>query len=169
MKHQGIVMLALMAAVGLVSGCSNGRVEYETLTVATLDEHIQQETDGSEMDQGDIEKLQKIYDIEANDIEDFVVYTALSNVKADELAIIKVNDGSKTDTMMAHIQQRIEEQKVKFSGYRPEELYLVENHVLKSVGPFVFFAVSEDADLKEQEFDAALETYEELLIMPASQ
>jgi hypothetical protein len=47
-------------------------------------------------------------------------------------------------------------QTVKFKDYRPEEYYLIEKHVLKSNGLFVFFAVLKDADRMERAFDEAL-------------
>lgn len=156
MKLRGIVMLVLAIAIGGLTGCSGRSVSYDTLTAAEVGESIQQAASLSELQQGDDAKLRKIYHIEASDVADFVLYTALSNVKADELAVIKVKDPSETESVMNQIRQRIEAQTVKFKDYRPEEYYLVEKHVLKSKGPFVFFAVSKDADRMERAFDEAL-------------
>lgn len=156
MKLRGIVALVLTVAIGLLTGCSGRSASYDTLTAAEVVEPIQQAADFSEMQQGDAEKLRKLYHIEASEVADFVLYTALSNVKADELAVIKVKDSSETESVMNQIQQRIEAQTVKFKDYRPEQYYLIEKHVLKSKGPFVFFAVSKDADRMERAFDEAL-------------
>lgn len=156
MKHRGIVLLALAVALGLLSGCSGRGEPNEALTAAEVGEHIQQTASLSEMKQGDAEKLHKLYHIEAGEVADFVLYTALSNVKADELAVIKVKDARRTEGVMDKIRQRIEAQTVKFKDYRPEEYYLIEKHVLKSQGPFVLFVVSKDADRIESAFDEAL-------------
>ncbi|WP_248924201.1 DUF4358 domain-containing protein [Paenibacillus hamazuiensis] len=156
MKQRGIVVLALAIAIGILSGCSDRGGTYETLTAAEVGERILQAANLSEMQRGDAEKLQKIYQIEASDVADFVLYTALSNVQADELAVIKVKTAGETESVMNQIRQRIEAQTVKFKDYRPEEYYLIEKHVLKAKGPFVFFAVSKDVGRMERAFDDAL-------------
>lgn len=156
MKQRGIAVLALAVAIGILTGCFGRGGMHETLTAVKVGERIQQAADLSEMRRGDAEKLRKLYRIEAVDVADFVLYTALSNVKADELAVIKVKDAGETESVMEQIRQRIEEQTVKFKDYRPVEYDLVEDHVLKSIGPFVFFVVSKDADRIERAFDDAL-------------
>lgn len=156
MNQRWIAVLALAVTVGIWTGCSGRGGGYETLTAAEVVERIQQAAIFSEMQREDAEKLQKIYRIEASDVADFVLYTALSNVKADELAVIKVKETSETESVMDQIRQRIAAQTVKFKDYRPEEYHLIEKHVLKSKGPFVFFAVSQDAGRMERAFDDAL-------------
>lgn len=86
-KQRGIVLLALAIATGLLTGCSGRGEAYETIKAAEVGEHIQQAANVSEMRRGDAERLQKLYRIEMSDVADFVLYTAISNVKADELAV----------------------------------------------------------------------------------
>ncbi|XID94922.1 DUF4358 domain-containing protein [Paenibacillaceae bacterium WGS1546] len=160
MKQRGIVVLALALAIGIMTGCSDRDAINETLTAAEVGERIQQAANFNEMQRGDAEKLRKTYRIEASDVADFVLYTAVSNVKADELAVVKVKDASEIESMMDQIRQRIEAQTVKFKDYRPEEYDLIEKHVLKSKGPFVFFAVSKDAGRMERAFDDAFKQAE---------
>jgi hypothetical protein len=156
MIQRRIVRLALAVAIVILTGCSGRGGAPEALTAAEAGERIQQAANLSEMKRGHAEKLHELYHIEATDVADFVLYTALSNVKADELAVIKVKDASETERVMDQIRQRIKEQTVKFKDYRPEEYYLIEKHVLKSRGPFVLFAVSSDADRMERAFDEVL-------------
>jgi hypothetical protein len=108
------------------------------------------------LEQGDGKKLQKLYHIDPEDIEGFVLYTAVSNVKADELVVLKLKDENDAPDVKAHIAQRIDAQTVKFQDYRPEEYYLVEKHALETKGPFVFFAVSKEAERMERAFEEAL-------------
>ncbi|MGG1518439.1 DUF4358 domain-containing protein [Paenibacillus oryzisoli] len=154
MKQRRIIALAI--AVGILSGCSERGGASETLTALEVSEHIQQTAKLSEMQQRDAKDLQKLYHIEAGDVEDFVLYTALSNVQADELAVIKVKDTSETENVMNQIRQRIKTQTVKFKDYRPVEYDLIEKNVLKSKGRFVFFAVSRDVDQMDRAFEEAV-------------
>lgn len=156
MKRFLSVMLALSIGMGLLAGCSGEVAISENISAAEVGEKIQQTVNLQDMKQGDLEKLQKLYQIEAGKVEDFILYTASSNVKADELAVIKVKDASETESVKEKIQQRIETQTVKFKDYRPEEYFLIEKHVLKTKGRFILFAVSQEADQIESVFDEAL-------------
>ena len=147
-------LLGFLMMIGFLSACS-GNPAGGALTVAEVQDHMQQEVDFSGMKLQDADKLRKWYGIEPGILEDFVLYTATSNVKADELAILKVKDIREIATVMEQIEQRIQAQAVKFKDYRPEEYYLIEKHVLKSKGAFVFFAVSEQVEGMEAAYDAA--------------
>ncbi|MFD1269552.1 DUF4358 domain-containing protein [Paenibacillus motobuensis] len=125
------------------------------LSAAQIRERIEQAVSLKDMKEGDQNKLQKLYKIDAESVEDFILYTSTSNVRADELVIIKLKDPSQAENVKEKITQRIDAQKIKFKDYRPDEYFLVEHHVLKTKGAFVFFAVSKEADQMERAFDDA--------------
>lgn len=152
--HLLVPLLAVIAA--LLSGCSGSEVTYESVTAAEIGASIERTVDLSDMTQGDANRLRKFYGLESAGLTEFVLYTASSNVRADELLIIKVNDRGEIANITERVQRRIAAQRSKFQNYRPEEHYLIEKHVLKSKGPFVFFAVSQDAERMERTFDEAL-------------
>ncbi|MBH0332742.1 hypothetical protein ABH14_23850 [Brevibacillus brevis] len=157
MKRFLFVLLLMFAiGMGMLTGCSSDGGTSEELSTAEVGERIQQTVSLQNMKQGDLTKLQKLYQIEADKVENFILYTASSNVKADELAIIKVKDASDTEYVIEKIQQRIEAQTIKLKDYRPEEYFLIEKHVLKTSGPFILFAVSKEVDQIESVFDEAL-------------
>ena len=155
-RMQRIVGLALILVIGILGGCSARSGDHEDRTASEVAARVAQAVSLGGMQARDAEKLRKLYGIKADDIADFALYTAESNVKADELAIVKVKEPGEADNVMNQIRHRIEAQTVKFRDYRPEEFYLIDKHVLKSAGSFVFFAVSKEADRMEQAFDAAL-------------
>ncbi|TQK53379.1 uncharacterized protein DUF4358 [Brevibacillus sp. AG162] len=156
MKRFLSVLLMVAIGMGMLAGCSSDVGTSEELSAAEVGEKIQQTVSFQDMKQGDLEKLQKLYQIEAGKVEDFILYTASSNVKAEELAVIKVKDASDTENVIQNIQQRIEAQTIKLKDYRPEEYFLIEKHVLKTKGQFVLFAVSKEVDQIESVFDEAM-------------
>ncbi|MCM3340674.1 DUF4358 domain-containing protein [Paenibacillus sp. MER TA 81-3] len=85
---------------------------------------------------GDANKLKKLYVLGTEQVEDFILYTANSNVKAN-------------------IAKRIDAQTVKFKDYRPDEYALLEKRVLKVQFSYILFAVSTDAAQIERAFDEA--------------
>lgn len=150
------VMLALIVVIGVLSGCAGKDAKTsKQLSATQIGISIEQFVSLKEMKKADLNKLQKLYEIDADSVDDFILYTSISNVKADELAVIKMKDESQAESVEKNIKQRIEAQKMKFQDYRPNEYFLVENHVLKTAGPFVFFAVSKEADQMERAFDHA--------------
>lgn len=150
------VVLAFIVAVGILTGCSGKDDKAaEKLSITQIGKSIEQAVNLKEMKEGDRNKLQKLYKIDADSVDDFILYTSTSNVRADELAIIKLKDSSQAENVKEKIKQRIDAQKIKFKDYRPNEYFLVENHVLKTKGLFVFFAISEETDQMEHAFDNA--------------
>ncbi|CAG7627888.1 hypothetical protein PAESOLCIP111_02963 [Paenibacillus solanacearum] len=157
MNQRWIVLLVFVVAMELLTGCVSRNNSQELLSVTELVGRMKQQIGSfSEMKQGDAEKLRKLYHIEASDVAEFALYTALSNVKADELAIIKLKDARDIEAIMDQVRQRVATQSVKFKDYRPQEYYLIEKHVLLSKGPVIFFAISKDADRMKHAFDDAL-------------
>ncbi|WP_213578770.1 DUF4358 domain-containing protein [Paenibacillus lautus] len=149
------VMLAFIVVIGVLSGCAGKNDKISEQQSATeIGKSIEQAVSLKEMKQQDLNKLQKLYNIDADSVDDFILYTSTSNVKADELAVIKLKDERKAESVKDKIEQRIETQKMKFKDYRPDEYYLVEHHVLKTKGKYVFLAVSNEADSMERAFDS---------------
>ncbi|AYB44199.1 DUF4358 domain-containing protein [Paenibacillus lautus] len=149
------VMLALLV-IGVLSGCAGKDDKTsEQLSATEIGKSIEQAVILKDMKKQDLDKLHKLYKIDAESIDDFILYTSTSNVKADELAVIKLKDESEAEIVKKNMERRIEAQKMKFRDYRPDEYFLVDNHALKTKGRFIFFAVSKDAESMERTFDSA--------------
>lgn len=149
------VMLALLIVIGVLPGCAGKDDKTSELSATEIGKSIEQAVGLKNMKMQDLDKLRKLYKIDADSMDDFILYTSTSNVKADEMAVIKLKDESQLESVKENMEQRIEAQKMKFKDYRPDEYFLVDNHVLKTKGRFIFFAVSKDAESMERTFDSA--------------
>ncbi|MDU7477710.1 MAG: DUF4358 domain-containing protein [Paenibacillus macerans] len=154
----GSALLALIVMTGILAGCAEREKGTGNLTAADVGERIEQSVNLESMEQRDMKKLQKLYHISGEEVADFVLYTASSNVEADELLIVRLKDESEAERVMAKIEERIAAQTAKFKNYRPEQYFLLEKHVLKTKGPFILFAVSAGVEQMEQAFDAVTDT-----------
>ncbi|XOK58305.1 DUF4358 domain-containing protein [Paenibacillus elgii] len=153
-----ILLLAITVVFAAVmTGCS-GKPEGERseVTIGELAQRLKQAVKLEELKQRDKETLKRLYRLGDDEIEDFVLYTAASNVKADEVAVIQAKDAAQAERVKQIVSKRIDAQTAKFKDYRPVEYGLIQKHVLKREGRFVLFAVSKDADRIEQVFDEAL-------------
>lgn len=151
-----VILSAVMILCGILIGCSSKKEGAKDVPVHTIEEHIKQAASMENMEKGDMNRLKKLYHLEADEVQDFVLYTAESNVEADELAVIQVKEEHQADSVKEKIMKRIEAQKVKLKDYRPEQFYLVEKHVLKVKGRYILFTVSKDAEQIESAFSEAL-------------
>ncbi|MEC0258703.1 hypothetical protein PAEVO_15420 [Paenibacillus sp. GM2FR] len=143
----------MLSMAGIFTGCSNMNDRTGNWSATEVGRRIQETIAFDHMKEGDLAKLQKLYRIPAEQVEDFVLYTSSSNVKAEEWTVMQFSDAADADAAIAKLNERIKEQEAKFRDYRPDEYKLVKNHVLKAKDRFLLFAVSAEADLIERTFD----------------
>lgn len=144
--------------LSLFVGCSNSKkTEVKDVSVKDISSKIEQAVDISKLRVGDSKKLKKLYEIEAEEVEEFVLFTPPSNIKVDELLLLKIKDSEKLDEIKEKITKRIEKQKECYKDYLPDECFLLEKHVLKNNGNYILFVVSKDAEKIESTFDGFFE------------
>ena len=146
-----IILCSLILFV--LTSCYSSKSTANNISIKDIDEKIKESVDISNMNVGDSEKLEKLYDINAEDLEGFVIYTSSTNIEAKEIAIMKVKDTSKVDDIKDKIFARIEEQSSNFKDYLPDEYYLIEKHVLQTKDNYILFVISEDVETIEKIFD----------------
>jgi len=105
-----------------------------------------------EMLELDEKKLERFYNITPSEIAEYKVFIATTNVKADELAVIKLKNPSDAGAIKEKINKRIQQQANSFKDYLPNEYSLIENHVLSVKGNYILFAISKNADKVEKAF-----------------
>ncbi len=145
----GIIIIIFI----LLTGCSSDNKAEKEPSIDEIEKNISEAVDLSNMKKVDSHKLEKLYDIHSDELEDFLLYTADTNIKADEMLILKVADEKDISDIQDRISNRIEEQSNSFKDYLPDEYYLIEKHVLKSNGQYILFVISEDAEKIESIFD----------------
>lgn len=154
MKKIILLILSLIMAVGIFSGCGKTeKPQGKNPSVKDISEKIKASTDLSNMKVGDENKLKKIYDIGSDEVAEFALFTAPSNLKADEIAILKLKDEKSLSTIKAKIEKRIEAQSKAFKDYLPDEYFLIEKRVLKTKDNYILFVISKDVDKISSAFD----------------
>ncbi|WP_259417867.1 DUF4358 domain-containing protein [Bacillus toyonensis] len=151
-----ITIIVCTITLGALSGCFEKKENVNNLSATEIGEKIKQVANLEEMKEGDSKKLQKLYNINTDEIESFVLYTAPTNIKADEIAAIKVKDMKNVKNIKEKILSRIEKRSKSFKDYLPDEYFLIEKHVLKTKDNYILLAISKDADKIEKTFDEIL-------------
>ncbi|WP_053955375.1 DUF4358 domain-containing protein [Inediibacterium massiliense] len=150
-KNRAWTMILIILILGTLAGC--GKEKSKDVSIEDINQKINQEVDLSSMVKGDMEQLEKLYDIEKEKVDSFVLYTASTNIKADEIAIVKVKDSNDIEKVQEAFQNRIDKQSKAFQDYLPEEYFLIENHVLKNNGEYIIFIISKDTQKIEEIVD----------------
>ncbi|MFB7351424.1 DUF4358 domain-containing protein [Bacillus thuringiensis] len=149
-------MIVCTITLGSLSGCFGKKDNVNSLSATEIGEKIKHVTNLEEMKEGDSKKLQKLYNINTDEVESFVLYTAPTNIKADEIAVIKVKDVKNVEDIKKNISNKVEKQSKSFKDYLPDEYFLIEKHVLKTKDNYILFAISKDADKVEKTFNQLL-------------
>lgn len=100
------------------------------------------------------EEMKDFYYINTDDVEDFIIKVPMINVKATEIAIIKVKDVKNVENVKGSINKRVKDLERTWGQYLPDQYELVKNYILKSNGQYVVLIISEDAKKMEGTFDS---------------
>lgn len=149
MKKKFLAIIVLILIVLAAVGCSS----KSNVSFNDVSEKIKKSADVSNMRAENSEKLKKLYDIDAAKLDGFKLYRAQSNVKADEILILKVKDKGDIEDIKSKINKRIDKQATSFKDYLPKEYNVIKNNVVKTKDDFVLLAISKDADKIGTAFD----------------
>lgn len=154
MKKNVFALTVIMVIIlTLLTGCSSKDTTSKEPSIDEIDQNINDDVDISNMVESDSDKLEKLYDIDIDKVENFKLYTAKTNIEANELLILKVKNEEDIGDIKEDINDRIESQTNSFKDYLPDEYFLIEKHVLKSNGNYIIFIICEEAEKIESLFD----------------
>lgn len=148
---KGSIWIILIAL--LFVGCSTSKGNIEPVSIQEIWDKIGQSVDVSDMRKGDDGDLKDLYDIDAAAIEEYVLYMPPSNIKANEICIVKARDLKDVKSIKEKLSKRVETIGNSFKDYIPEEYHLVEKHVVNSRHSYVIFIISDEAEQIEKIFN----------------
>ncbi|AFM39484.1 hypothetical protein Desaci_0417 [Desulfosporosinus acidiphilus SJ4] len=157
-KKFGFISLVLLfISLLTIAGCGSSQtVAAKDPSVADIVQKIKQTSDISSMRVADAAGLKKLYGMNSDELSDFALFTAPSNIKADEIAIFKVKNSADIQSVKDQVTKRIDKQQKSFGGYLPDETYLIQHNIVKTKGNFVIMIISKDADKISSAVDQVL-------------
>lgn len=100
--------------------------------------------------------LKKYYGLDPEMYGEAVLYFPITNMDAQELLIIRTEDSSQAEAVLAAIRERNEAQKQVYEGYAPEQYALCESAVIDAQGNYILYVVHPQAAQIDQAFREAL-------------
>ncbi len=147
-KRTAVAILLAAAMTLSVTGCGE-----EKTTSKPLDEITQSVMESGiempEMVEVSEENFQFRYGVSFDDYSEFSVWWAGSGGDADEICIIKANDG-KTDTVKKAVEKRLEDQKTVFKDYVPQQYDKLCKTEVKTEGDYVYWVCTNDNSKVEE-------------------
>ena len=152
------LMALFLGCILILSGCASSSTKNSTsvknISAKDIAAKIKSSLNLTEMTQIDDKKLKKLYGISTDEIDSYCIFVSMSNIKADEIAVIKVKSSSDAESIKEKIQKRNDAEALSFKDYLPEQYTLIQNHILKSNGNYILYAVSKDTEKIENTFDS---------------
>lgn len=146
-------LIILVFTLGVLVGCTNNKGAIKNPSFNEIVDNIKKVVDLSTLKEGNYARLKRSYGIAREDIEEFVLYRAPSNIKADEILLIKVKQPEAVSKVKEQVEQRVAKQAASFKDYLPEEYYLIEKRVVKVQGSYILLVISQDAEQIAQAFE----------------
>ena len=79
-------------------------------------------------------------------LEDYRVYVSGSMGTPEEFSIFQVKSDKEVTPVYEAVQRRVEDLRLSFEDYRPEQMPKIENAVLLEKSNYVMLAICENAD-----------------------
>lgn len=156
MRYIGVVkyILILLLLVFIVSLLSSGEVSNAELK--DVSKQVVKAYGAEGLSAADNRMVKRLYGINANDYEGVTLYVSDSNMKVEELLIVKLKDVSQAGAVEAAIEGRLDKQLESFEGYGVEQSKLLKDHVLDVKGNYILYVVDKKAKTADKAFQKSL-------------
>lgn len=143
-----LVAVVLITFIGLYNVLKIKEPDMEKLKTKILDS-----ADLNNMVEGDAQRLRKLYYINKNQVEDFILYAPKTNMDASEILVLKAKDVEGVKHLKEKVEARVDKQSESFASYRPELKTVIDDYKLKEKGQYLYLIISGD----NKKIDKAIE------------
>lgn len=160
MKEKGktgktaLALLVVIVGIGIFCACGNSSTENvkcldivkackNAASEGTLDEWYSYGEDLYD------DSFDNLYGVQFDMIDDGAVLQTSSGGVADEVSVMHLKKSEDVSIAKNKLEDRITERRQEFSGYKPEEVYKLDNARVVVQGNYVALIVSDDADQVE--------------------
>lgn len=142
-----VVLLIIVYVIMLMQRTGGTTKSYETIEESVISA-IDQETLAEVNELG----FKKSYGLAESDYDGVLLYSSTSSMQADEVLLVKVKSADQMNTVQGAVEEHVESRLNDFEGYAPDQVELLDNHVMVIRGDYLFFAVSADAEQYREAF-----------------
>lgn len=141
----------LVFIVSLLKNGGNSSAPMEQVTAS-----VEKSLEMGSLSRSDNRMIKRLYGINANDYDGVALYVSDSNMKVEEILIVRLKDAGQSAEVEAAVQKRLDRQLESFEGYGPEQCKLLEDHILDIRGNYILYVVHKDAKAADRAFQHSL-------------
>ena len=132
------VLAALVLLISMFGGNTASSAEAADVAAAVVET-----IDMTNMVLAENQMIKRLYGLDPASFEGCVLYYPNTNMMAEEVLILKLQDTAQQDSVRAAIEARVETQKTTFDGYGVEQYALLtDNCIIEVRGNYVLFVVN---------------------------
>lgn len=151
-----IVVILIIFAILIVS--IQFKDDFSHVTVAPNDimNNISESLKGefSQTIELDNESLNEMYSIDSSKLDSYIIKVPIMNIRADEIAIVKVKEKKDVSYIVNKIKERANVVKNTFNKYLEDQYELAENNIIITKGKYILFSISENNEQIEEIFNS---------------
>ena len=152
MKKLVAGILAAVTCITLLSACQRGSARKEPATADVAKAVVEQLTFRDELMMLDDKQVDVIYRLDEDKIAEKTCYVSSSRATAEEVSVFKVKDTADIQMVKDAIEERIEDQKIAYENYVPEEMVKINGAVTYQQGNYVIVVMADDTSSVEDTF-----------------
>jgi len=145
------VLVVLVFVLSLTGQDKQSNAEFTDVSAAVIET-----LDLSEMQEADNQMIKRLYGLTPADYAGICVWYPTTNMGAEEVLIVKLNDMSQQEAVAAAAQARLDTQMNTFEGYGVEQVALLEKAVIEVRGNYIIFVCNDNVDAAVRAFLDAL-------------
>lgn len=94
------------------------------------------------------------YGIDTEILENYIIKVPIMNIRADEIAIVKVKDIKDVDNIVKKFNERVTTVQKTFENYLDEQYDLAKNPLVINKGKYILMSISEKNEIIENIFNS---------------
>lgn len=151
MKRFAALAAAACLSLSLFAGCSGNGGKTITAPTSEVAQKLM-DTLSFEYPLNELpaDAANRLYKLDGEILEEQAVYVGTGGALADEVSVWRVKDEKDAKTVQEAAEQRVENQKVSFKDYVPEEMPKLEKAVITVDGDTVILCVSANPDAAKE-------------------
>ncbi len=149
-----VSICVLLLGLTACGGNSDGQTQKSAAEIA--DEIHNTQTFQDTLNAIDTDMLKDYYRIDEADLSDSKVYVSGSFSTAEEIAVFKASSEQAVENIKKAIDTRLEDLKLAFESYAPDEMTKINNPVLVTKGTMVVLVLADDTSTVSDKVDALL-------------
>ena len=148
--------LVLLAILFAFLAFAYGRQNAKDVALSEIEAHLLADAELYGMERCNDRDLIHFIEINPADTKGYFYYKGTDALSVDELVVIQGVANSELDAFRDLFEKRIENQKITFESYGPQQMATLNNAIIIAKGPYIIYYCGPEGDKVEEVFRHAL-------------